>query len=194
MRYVILQIRGRGEPAKMKLGKNVNQVKLDEFFFFLVCSGVPEKRPLWPIGFRQPFKPQSRFEVLQWEYFTDTSSYGFTEVNPKVNLVNCKILYFLCIFSRKFWLVDEKTYATFSPNLIEKVIWTRALWRLMTQVFHCVCCRGFFWLKVAMVSHVIKNRFKPPPLLSKGTFAGGLQERRRGRQRNGHQNVDTRIL
>ena len=45
-----------------------------------------------------------------------------------------------------------------------------------------------------MVSHVIKNRFKPPPLLSKGTFAGGLQERRRRRQRNGHQNVDTRIL
>lgn len=72
------------------------------FFFFFVCSGVPEKRPSWPIGFRQPFKPQSRFEVLQWEYFTDTSSYGFTEVNPKVNLVNCKILYFLCIFSRKF--------------------------------------------------------------------------------------------
>lgn len=70
--------------------------------FFFVCLGVPEKRPSWPIGFRQPFKPQSRFEVLQWEYFTDTSSYGFTEVNPKVNLVNCEILYFLCIFSRKF--------------------------------------------------------------------------------------------
>ncbi|XP_020615853.1 chondroitin sulfate glucuronyltransferase-like [Orbicella faveolata] len=49
-------------------------------------DGVPEKRPSWPIGFRQPFKPQSRFEVLQWEYFTDTSSYGFTEVNPKVPL------------------------------------------------------------------------------------------------------------
>ncbi|CAH3131074.1 unnamed protein product [Pocillopora meandrina] len=49
-------------------------------------KGVPEKRPSWPIGFRQPFKPQSRFEVLQWEYFTDTSSYGFTEVNPKVPL------------------------------------------------------------------------------------------------------------
>lgn len=49
-------------------------------------DGVPEKRPSWPIGFRQPFKPTSRFEVLQWEYFTDTSSYGFTEVNPKVPL------------------------------------------------------------------------------------------------------------
>jgi len=52
--------------------------KLDFF------SGVPEKIPSWPIGFHPPFKPQSRFEVLQWEYFTDTSSYGFTEVNPKV--------------------------------------------------------------------------------------------------------------
>lgn len=49
-------------------------------------DGVPEKRPSWPIGFRQPFKPTSRFEVLQWEYFTDTSSYGFSEVNPKVPL------------------------------------------------------------------------------------------------------------
>lgn len=49
-------------------------------------DGVPEKRPSWPIGFRQPFKPTSRFEVLQWEYFTDTSSYGFTEANPKVPL------------------------------------------------------------------------------------------------------------
>lgn len=49
-------------------------------------DGVPEKKPTWPIGFRQPFKPTSRFEVLQWEYFTDTSSYGFSEVNPKVLL------------------------------------------------------------------------------------------------------------
>lgn len=56
-------------------------------WFFSV--GVPEKRPSWPIGFRQPFKPQSRFEVLQWEYFTDTSSYGFTEVNPKARNFYC---------------------------------------------------------------------------------------------------------
>ena len=53
---------------------------------FLFFSGVPEKRPSWPIGFRQPFKPTSRFEVLQWEYFTATSSYGFTETNPKVRI------------------------------------------------------------------------------------------------------------
>ena len=56
---------------------------IEHSFFF---SGVPEKRPSWPIGFRQPFKPTSRFEVLQWEYFTDTSSYGFTETNPKVKI------------------------------------------------------------------------------------------------------------
>lgn len=56
---------------------------IEHSFFF---SGVPEKRPSWPIGFRQPFKPTSRFEVLQWEYFTDTSSYGFTETNPKVRI------------------------------------------------------------------------------------------------------------
>ena len=58
-------------------------VKEVNFIFYFL--GVPEKKPSWPIGFRQPFKPQSRFEVLQWEYFTDTSSYGFTEVNPKVH-------------------------------------------------------------------------------------------------------------
>ena len=56
---------------------------IEHNFFF---SGVPEKRPSWPIGFRQPFKPTSRFEVLQWEYFTDTSSYGFSETNPKVRI------------------------------------------------------------------------------------------------------------
>lgn len=48
--------------------------------------GVPEKHPSWPIGFPQPFKPTSRFEVIQWEYFNHNVSYGFTEVNPQVKL------------------------------------------------------------------------------------------------------------
>ena len=47
---------------------------------------MPEKRPSWPIGFHQPFKPKSRFEVIQWEYFTDSHTYGFTEMNPEVTL------------------------------------------------------------------------------------------------------------
>lgn len=49
-------------------------------------TGVPEKHPSWPIGFPQPFRPTSRFEVIQWEYFNHNVSYGFTEVNPQVQL------------------------------------------------------------------------------------------------------------
>ncbi|KAK3753256.1 hypothetical protein QZH41_004469 [Actinostola sp. cb2023] len=52
----------------------------------MLPEGVREKHPSWPIGFPQPFRPTSRFEVIQWEYFNQNVSYGFTEVNPQVEL------------------------------------------------------------------------------------------------------------
>ncbi|EDO44753.1 predicted protein, partial [Nematostella vectensis] len=45
-----------------------------------------EKHPSWPLGFQFPFQPKSRFEVIEWQYFTEHASYGFTEVNPEVKL------------------------------------------------------------------------------------------------------------
>lgn len=109
---VMLQIR-KWEVARFSYSPpKRKQVKQVLFF----CLGVPEKRPSWPIGFRQPFKPQSRFEVLQWEYFTDTSSYGFTEVNPKVRFT---ISWFALICFTTLWLVKKKTHATLSTCQIQ---------------------------------------------------------------------------
>lgn len=46
---------------------------------------VPEKTLHWPVGFTAPFKPSSRFEVIQWTYFDNKNLYGYTDVEPVSN-------------------------------------------------------------------------------------------------------------
>lgn len=45
-------------------------------------SGVPEKVLRWPVGFTDPFKPNSRFEVINWKYFNDSAIFGSTDLEP----------------------------------------------------------------------------------------------------------------
>ncbi|XP_012562837.1 chondroitin sulfate glucuronyltransferase isoform X1 [Hydra vulgaris] len=45
-------------------------------------EGVPEKLLHWPIGFPHPFKPLSRFEVIEWMYFDLKYLYGQKDAEP----------------------------------------------------------------------------------------------------------------
>ncbi|XP_069502119.1 chondroitin sulfate glucuronyltransferase [Ambystoma mexicanum] len=44
-------------------------------------AGVP-----WPIGINPPFTPKSRFEVINWEYFTEEHLYSCIDGSPKCEL------------------------------------------------------------------------------------------------------------
>ena len=47
-----------------------------------LISGVPEKVLRWPVGFTDPFKPNSRFEVINWKYFNNSAIFGSTDLEP----------------------------------------------------------------------------------------------------------------
>ena len=47
-----------------------------------IPKGVPEKTLHWPIGFKAPFKPVTRFEVIPWTYFTPDRLFGGTDLEP----------------------------------------------------------------------------------------------------------------
>ncbi|KAA8580619.1 chondroitin sulfate glucuronyltransferase [Etheostoma spectabile] len=40
----------------------------------------------WPIGINPPFKPRSRFEVINWEYFTEEHIYSCIDSSPKCEM------------------------------------------------------------------------------------------------------------
>uniref|UniRef100_A0A3Q4MRA1 Hexosyltransferase n=1 Tax=Neolamprologus brichardi TaxID=32507 RepID=A0A3Q4MRA1_NEOBR len=40
----------------------------------------------WPIGINPPFKPRTRFEVINWEYFTEEHIYSCVDGSPKCEL------------------------------------------------------------------------------------------------------------
>ena len=50
-----------------------------------MCLGVPEKTKTWPVGHTKPFKPNSRFEVIDWVYFDKDNMYGITDESPISN-------------------------------------------------------------------------------------------------------------
>ena len=54
---------------------------------FLNLQGVVEKKASWPTGYQRAFKPRTRFEVIQWQYFTENYTYGYDENEPKVKLM-----------------------------------------------------------------------------------------------------------
>lgn len=41
----------------------------------------------WPIGVNPPFKPKSRFEVINWDYFTEDHIYSCVDGSPKCELL-----------------------------------------------------------------------------------------------------------
>ncbi|XP_035511052.1 chondroitin sulfate glucuronyltransferase [Morone saxatilis] len=40
----------------------------------------------WPIGINPPFKPRTRFEVINWEYFTEEHIYSCVDSSPKCEM------------------------------------------------------------------------------------------------------------
>ncbi|XP_056290763.1 chondroitin sulfate glucuronyltransferase [Pseudoliparis swirei] len=40
----------------------------------------------WPIGINPPFKPRTRFEVINWEYFTEEHMYSCVDSSPKCEM------------------------------------------------------------------------------------------------------------
>ncbi|KAG7231190.1 hypothetical protein INR49_012021 [Caranx melampygus] len=40
----------------------------------------------WPIGINAPFKPKTRFEVINWEYFTEEHIYSCVDSSPKCEI------------------------------------------------------------------------------------------------------------
>ncbi|XP_034415537.1 chondroitin sulfate glucuronyltransferase [Cyclopterus lumpus] len=40
----------------------------------------------WPIGINPPFKPKTRFEVINWEYFTEEHIYSCIDSSPKCEM------------------------------------------------------------------------------------------------------------
>ncbi|XP_012705510.2 chondroitin sulfate glucuronyltransferase [Fundulus heteroclitus] len=40
----------------------------------------------WPIGLNSPFKPKTRFEVINWDYFTEEHIYSCTDGSPKCEM------------------------------------------------------------------------------------------------------------
>ncbi|KAK5849878.1 hypothetical protein PBY51_014177 [Eleginops maclovinus] len=40
----------------------------------------------WPIGINAPFKPRTRFEVINWEYFTEEHIYSCIDSSPKCEM------------------------------------------------------------------------------------------------------------
>lgn len=43
-------------------------------------------RVTWPIGINPPFKPRTRFEVINWEYFTEEHIYSCADSSPKCEI------------------------------------------------------------------------------------------------------------
>ncbi|CAH2281608.1 chondroitin sulfate glucuronyltransferase [Pelobates cultripes] len=46
----------------------------------------PEASVSWPVGVSPPFSPTSRFDLLTWEYFTETHSFSCPDGSPKCPL------------------------------------------------------------------------------------------------------------
>lgn len=40
----------------------------------------------WPVGINPPFKPKTRFEVINWEYFTEEHIYSCVDSSPKCEI------------------------------------------------------------------------------------------------------------
>nr|XP_023663158.1 chondroitin sulfate glucuronyltransferase-like [Paramormyrops kingsleyae] len=86
------------EPDLMyRLHKHFSQIELDQTYLQIQqlqvqISNLSELTPegkagnSWPIGINPPFQPKTRFEVINWEYFTEEHIYSCTNGAPKCEL------------------------------------------------------------------------------------------------------------
>ncbi|KAK2859627.1 hypothetical protein Q5P01_004247 [Channa striata] len=86
------------EPNLMyRLHKRFSQIELQKTYLQIqqlqmqinnLSDLTPEGKPgvQWPIGINPPFKPRTRFEVINWEYFTEEHIYSCVDSSPKCEI------------------------------------------------------------------------------------------------------------
>uniref|UniRef100_A0A8C6UFR6 Hexosyltransferase n=1 Tax=Neogobius melanostomus TaxID=47308 RepID=A0A8C6UFR6_9GOBI len=86
------------EPNLMyRLHKRFSQIELERTYGQIqqlqmqinnLSDLTPEGRTgvTWPIGINPPFKPRTRFEVINWEYFTEEHIYSCVDSSPKCEI------------------------------------------------------------------------------------------------------------
>ncbi|KAI1889259.1 hypothetical protein AGOR_G00177300 [Albula goreensis] len=86
------------DPALMyRLHKRFSQIELEQTYrhirqLQIQISNISELTPegsagaTWPIGINPPFQPKTRFEVINWEYFTEEHIYSCADGSPKCEL------------------------------------------------------------------------------------------------------------
>lgn len=86
------------EPNVMyRLHKRFSQIELDWTYMQIqqlqmqinnLSELTPEGKAgvTWPIGINPPFKPRTRFEVINWEYFTEEHIYSCVDSSPKCEM------------------------------------------------------------------------------------------------------------
>ncbi|XP_006814083.1 chondroitin sulfate synthase 2-like [Saccoglossus kowalevskii] len=75
--------------SEIELNKTYAQIEDLQISIMNVSKFLPggEESLTWPIGYPSSYKPKSRFDVIVWEYFTETHIYGSTENDPKLPLI-----------------------------------------------------------------------------------------------------------
>lgn len=86
------------EPNLMyRLHKRFSQIELERTYLQIqqlqvqinnLSDLTPEGKAgvTWPIGINPPFKPRTRFEVINWEYFTEEHIYSCIDSSPKCEM------------------------------------------------------------------------------------------------------------
>ena len=74
---------------EMALNQTYKDIEKNKKIIEVTSKYTPEgKQSLtWPTGIHSPYKPNSRFDVFNWEYFTMTHLYGSSDAEPKIPLV-----------------------------------------------------------------------------------------------------------
>ncbi|XP_077978424.1 chondroitin sulfate glucuronyltransferase-like [Glandiceps talaboti] len=75
--------------SQLELRKTYKQISQLQVSIKNVSKYLPggEAALTWPIGYPPPYKATTRFDLLVWDYFTETHLYGSTENEPKLPLL-----------------------------------------------------------------------------------------------------------
>lgn len=86
------------EPNLMyRLHKRFSKIELEQTYLQIqqlqmqinnLSDLTPEGKAgvTWPVGINPPFKPRTRFEVINWEYFTEEHIYSCVDSSPKCEM------------------------------------------------------------------------------------------------------------
>uniref|UniRef100_A0A3Q3M958 Hexosyltransferase n=1 Tax=Labrus bergylta TaxID=56723 RepID=A0A3Q3M958_9LABR len=74
--------------SKIELEQTYQQIQQLQMQINNLSDLTPEGKAgvTWPIGINPPFKPRTRFEVINWEYFTEEHIYSCVDSSPKCEM------------------------------------------------------------------------------------------------------------